>query len=185
MSRITVKPGERGLVRVFSLSMEPAVAKTLRANEPRKTEGAPGPIEAALGASGLDTEFVDVFPVSDVSEIGLNRYLEEGHGIAPAQLDPDRKKLAALDGWVLLVHSSAFGGTGATLNPAPELTLIGTYAEPGVDWSEQTRLTSAASRETAAPARKPRSEAAMSGRVALVALLVMFVLTGIVIWIAA
>lgn len=185
MSVIEIPQGERGVVRVFALSMEAGAARRLKANAAPEEAGAPTPIEAALGVTGIDANFVEVFPLKDISEIGLDGYLEEGSGIDPARLDPDRRKLAALEGWVLLVYSAAFGGRGATLDPAPELTLVGTYSEPGVDWSEQARLRSAATQGTAAPARKRTSDAAMSGRIAAIALLVMFLLTALVVWIAA
>jgi hypothetical protein len=191
MSKIEIPQGERGVVRVFALSMDPAEAKALRKNEGTDAEDR-SPIETALGASGLDTAKVEVFPLADVKEIGLQGYLEQGGGIERAQLDPDRRKLAALEGWVMVVYSSAFGGRGATLDPAPELTLVGTYTERGVDWSEKTKLSSAASEFTAPPedatasaAKKKPSDAAMSGRIALIALLVLFALTAVVVWIAS
>lgn len=185
MSTIEIKPGERGVVRVFTLSMDKNEAKALRENQPPEDCEGPTPIAAALGVSDLNTDFVEVFPLSDVAEIGLDGYLEDGNGIDPQQLDPDRRKLAALEGWVLLVYSGAFGGTGARLRPAPELTLVGTYSEPGIDWSDKTRLTTTSAEGTAAPARTKPSDAAMSGRVAMIALLVLFLLTALVVWIAA
>lgn len=184
MSEIEIPKGERGVVRVFALSLDEAAAKALKSHETTDTNR-DSPIEAALGAIGVNADFVEIFPLKDVAEIGLAAYLEEGNGIEPAQLDPDRQKLAALEGWVMLVYSAAFEGRGATLRPAPDLTLVGTYSEPGADWSDRTRLTSAAAEGTAAPARKELSKAAISGRVAAIVLLVLFVLTAVVVWIAA
>ena len=71
------------------------------------------------------------------------------------------------------------------IEPAPELALVGTYSEPGVDWRDQTRLATAAAEGTVAPARKTPSEAAISGRVAAIVLVVLFILTAVVVWIAA
>lgn len=185
MNVIDVPPGERGVVRVFALSMDDQDAKALRANEPPEGDGGPRPVEAALGVSDIDTDFVEVFALSDIREIGLDGYLEDGNGIEPAQLAPDRGKLTALEGWVMVVYSAAFGGKGAEVRPAPDLTLVGTYSEPGVDWSDRSRLTTAGAEGTVAPAETKPSDAAMSGRIAMIALLVMFLLTALVIWIAA
>ncbi len=185
MTSIVIPQGERGVVRVFALSLDADAAKALRENMPPEDDERPTPIEAALGATGINPDFVEVFPLADVAEIGLVGYLAEGNGIDPQQLEPDRRKLAGLEGWVLLVYSAAFAGRGATLKPAPELSLVGTYSEPGVDWTDRIDLKSDSAKRSAAPTRKPASDAAMSGRVAMIALLVMFLLTAVVIWIAA
>lgn len=174
---------ERGLVRVFALSMSQDEAQALRDNTPE--DGAPAPQAAALGLDTINADYIEVFPVSDLSEIGLTGYLVEGNGIDPDSLRGDRAKLDALDGWVMCVYSAAFGGRAVTLRPAPELTLIGTYAEPGVDWSDQQKLQSDAARGTTAAPKKAPSDAAMSGRIAMGALLVLVLLTALMIWVAA
>lgn len=182
---VEIAPHEHGVVRIFALSMTAEEARALHRNKP-PGDDAPTPIEAALGVTGIDPAHVAVFPLSDIEEIGLDRYLEEGSSIDPAQLDPDRRKLAALDGWVLVVHSAAFGGRGVTLTPTADLTLIGTYSEPGADWSDRRRLESPSARATGAPAaRKAPSDAAMSGRIATIVLLVLFGLTAVMVWISA
>ena len=126
MKGLSVAPNERGLIRVFALSLGPQDAKNLREDDARK--------KALLGAQSLDSDFTEVFPVSDLEGLGLVQYLIQGNGVAPETLEADRAKLAALDGWVLLVFSHAFGGVEQRLAPAPELTLIGSYPEEGTDW---------------------------------------------------
>ena len=181
---LTVSATERGIVRVFALSMDAAEAKALRDDVPESVD-ATGPQAAALGVAHLDSDFTELFAIKDIAEIGLTGYLEQGNGIDPAQLAPDRAKLEALDGWVFLVYSHAFGGKATTLKPKPELTLIGAYSEPGVDWSETKALSSDAAIGTVYPARKKPSDAAMSGRIATLALLVLFALTGLMVWVAS
>ncbi len=171
---ITIPAHEHGIVRVFALSMSEDEAKALRSDN--------GAQKAMLGASSLNSDFVEVFPMSDIAEIGLSQYLEQGNGIDPAQLAPDRAKLAALDGWVMIIYSNAFGGSAQTLAPHNTLTLIGTYAEPGVDWSPKQTLLSEAATTPASPKKKP-SDAAMSGRIATLALLVLFALTALMVWV--
>jgi hypothetical protein len=131
---LTVAPNERGVVRVFALSMTDGEAKTLRKNTPYNQSGMT-PQQAALGASFLDPDFVEVFPVKDLADLGLVGYLETGNEIDPDQLAPDKPKLNALEGWVLIAYSAAFGGVAQPLAPGIALKLIGTYSEPLTDWS--------------------------------------------------
>lgn len=174
---LQVTPHERGIVRVFALSLSAKEAEDLRDNATAQA--------ALLGVPTLDTRFTEVFPVADTAEIGLAGYLIDGNGIDPASIAPDRARLAALDGWVLLVYSSAFDGTAQTLSPARALTLIGTYAEPGTDWSDGQTLRSDSAKSQGGSTRKKPSDAAMSGRVAMAALLVITLLTILMVWIAA
>ena len=125
MTNITIPTGERGTTRVFSLSMPPAEARLLT-DDPAKQQ-------ALLGADGLNAAGVEVFPVSDLGEIGLAGYLREGVDAQEPDLTRDRAKLASLDGWVMLVHSLAFPDRGATLTPDAALTLIGTYRQSETD----------------------------------------------------
>jgi hypothetical protein len=174
---LTVAPNERGLVRVFALSMDEAEARALSNDATAQAK--------ALGQSDLNIAFVEVFALSDLDELGLAGYLIEGNGIDPASLEADRAKLKALSGWVLIAYSSAFPDAGTKLTPSAELTHIGTYAEPGVDWSATEKLVSKAATGTTAPARKKPSDAAMSGRVATLVLLVLFALVAVMVWVAS
>ncbi|NVO57889.1 hypothetical protein HW561_18990 [Rhodobacteraceae bacterium B1Z28] len=124
MSDLTVAPHEHGVVRLFALDMRPEEAKFLRE---------PGAIDQLLGVAGLDPEQIDIFPVSDLEDLGLFGYLNEGCGISEDQLDRDA--LQAIDGWVMVLRSAAFGGHAATLNPDPKLRLIGLYTEDATSWS--------------------------------------------------
>ncbi|MCX7558783.1 hypothetical protein OS190_04335 [Sulfitobacter sp. F26204] len=121
MTRIDIPTGEIGTTRVFSLSMPPAQARALR-NSPQAQS-------AILGVESLNTDGVEVFPLTDLGDIGLTGYLREGTDAREDDIKRDGGKLAALDGWVMLVHSVAFGGAGGSLTPDSALTLIGTYAQ--------------------------------------------------------
>lgn len=123
---LRVRPGEAGVVRLFALEMPPEQARFLR-------DGAAA--AQALGVEALDPAQVEVFPVADLDGLGLEGYLAEGFGIDAARLAPDRDRLRALSGWVMVVRSRAFAGKGAQLHPAPGIRPLGAYAEPGVDWS--------------------------------------------------
>jgi hypothetical protein len=186
MSRkITIPANEAGLVRVFSLSLTDEEAKTIKANE-----GTPSPQAQALGVADLDPAHVEVFALADLGDMSLADYLIEGAGALPKPLHADRSKLAALEGWVMVVYSSAFGDSAVEAHPAPVLTLIGTYPQEGLDLSAPIDLStpSALPREAESPeppAKKRPSDAAMSGRIAMLALLVAFFVVGLMIWVGS
>lgn len=173
---LIVQANERGRVRVFALSLTPQEARAL-ANDPAEQA-------KTLGLQTLDSTYVEIFPVADLDELGLVGYLIEGNGIDPDSLGKDRARLKALSGWVMVVYSRAFSEAALTLKTVPALTHIGTYTQPGVDWSSEQTLTSQAATTPSTPVKKPVSDAAMSGRIATLALLVLFALTAVMVWIS-
>ncbi len=124
MSDLTVAPHEHGLIRLFALDMRPEEAKFLRE---------PGAADQVLGVDGLDPDQIDIFPVSDLEDLGLYGYLHEGGGVSEDQLN--RKMLEAIEGWVMVVRSAAFGGHAAQLNPDPRLHLMGLFTEEATNWT--------------------------------------------------
>lgn len=174
---LAVPPNERGVIRVFALSMTEAEAKALRDD--------PAAISSALGAD-VDADHVEVFPVSDLEGVGLVGYLAEGNAVPMDQLTPDRAKLDKLGGWVLIVFSRAFGDAPTALTPASSLTLIGTYGEIRTDWRATEKVAADSAKPYSGPqdtGKKKPSDAAMSGRIATIALIVLGLLTYLMIWI--
>lgn len=172
-SPITVPARERGRVRVFSLSMSDTEAKALKTAHDAllRTIGSETP---------LDMDHVELFALKDLEGIGLMGYLNEGAGVPEADLVPDRCKLEQLEGWILVVFSLAFEDRAATLQPAPSVTLVGTYSETRTDVTSQQTLTSDAAEPYSAPTETPKkrpSDAAMSGRVATLVLIVLALFT--------
>ena len=188
---LDIAANETGLIRVFALSMSDEQAQALKVNS---TDGqaetdASALQDLALGGTKLNDAHIEVFPVADLGDLALPDYLIDGAGAKPEAIDTDRFKLSSLEGWVMLVYSSAFRGQKQTLTPAAQLTLVGTYPQVGIDWSPQIDLStpSALPQNDGTPKadlKKHPSNAAMSGRVAMVALLVMFLLVGLMVWIA-
>lgn len=164
MPTIEIPAGERGTTRVFSLSMPVVEAITLRGSATRQKN--------LLGAEDLAPEGIEVFALDDLGDLGLAGYLREGVDVPEDVLRRDRAKLAALEGWVLLVHSTAFMGAGATLSPQPPLTLIGTYAQTAPD-NTPVELTSQAAQPytgTPEPAPTPPAKTRASGSLVVVLL---------------
>ena len=98
---ITIPANERGVVRVFALSMTDIEASALKDN--------PKAVAGVLGTQALpNLEHIELFPVSDLDGVGLLAYLHDGAGVPQEQLTPDRVKLDRLGGWVMVVFSLAF-----------------------------------------------------------------------------
>lgn len=174
---IDIAASEIGVIRVFALSMTDIEAKALKEDADA--------IHATLGAE-VDIEQVELFPVSDLEGVGLVGYLMDGNAVPPEQLAPDRAKLDRVGGWVMIVFSRAFGGHALTLAPVSALTLIGTYGEARTDWRATETVTSEAAKPYSAPAKtkKKPSDAAMSGRVATIVLVLLGLLTWLMVWIS-
>ena len=124
MNDLAIAPHEHGVLRLFALDMRPQEAKFLRE---------PGAVDQVLGVQGLDPAQIDIFPVSDLEDLGLFGYLSEGCGVSEDQLD--RNMLQAIDGWVMALRSAAFLGRSATLSPDPRLRLIGLFTEEATNWT--------------------------------------------------
>ncbi len=122
---LTIPRHETGVTRVFSLSMSSQEALHLKDDV--------GLLAKALGAPPANESGVEVFPLADLGELGLAGYLQEGVDARPEDIARDKAKLSALDGWVLLLHSTAFSPAGATLAPVAALTLIGTYKQAAAE----------------------------------------------------
>jgi len=175
-----IRAGERGAVRLFRIDLpQEAVARFVE-NDPLKGRW---PLKEALGVEDINDTFVDVFAISDLDEMGLTGYMTEGLGVSEEEIAPHRERLDALEGHVVVVLSGAFKGLAVTLLPRPPLRWIGTFFEERAQVKFEPLPSDSA---TPAPAaKKAPSNAAMSGRVAMLALLIIFGITALMIWIAA
>lgn len=129
---LAIPAGERHTLRLFALDMaRPELDRLARpdaSNAAAQTDRA-ALLSALLGVPSLDPDFVEVFDTADLADIGLTGYLAEGGNIPDAQIAPDRGRLDAVKGPVLVLFSRAFQAQAVTLHPDPRLTLIGTYTE--------------------------------------------------------
>ncbi|GGO59316.1 hypothetical protein SAMN05444398_10977 [Roseovarius pacificus] len=175
--RIEIKPTEHGVVRVFTVDLTPDQVEAFNRRNGN------WPLQQALGAEALNPDHVELFPLSDLDELGLSGYLEQGHGIPVAELAGMRARLDGLAGHVLIVTSRAFDGQAQVLTPRAPLHLIASFNEETAPVSFDP-LPSEAARGTTGDKPGP-NDAAMSGRIASLALLVLFLLVAVVIWIAS
>ena len=144
---LRVPPGENGIVRVFSVTIEAGTVQALRA---------PGAIDTALGVSGLDPDYVVTFPVADLAGVGLATYLSDGCGIPEPVIAPERERLDAIEGAVIVVMSGAFQGQAVTLQPAAQMTLQGVFSETATDWSDNGPIETASALRGSGPRTAPR-----------------------------
>ncbi len=172
---------ERGVIRIFiaNLTTEQAASFTESPDE-----NTPAPINRALGVTYLDSDFVELFPLSNLEGVGLAGYLTEGLGVAAADVKPHASRLNAMSGHVLIVLSSAFGGHEATITPTAPLKWIGTYTEEGASVKFEPLPSDGAKGSQDAPIGKPpKSDARVGGMIAMYALIAMFAFVGLIIWV--
>lgn len=179
---------ERGLIRIYSIDLpaDTGPQDIARFAEPRHDTGddPDWPLKAALGVSYLDEDFVEVFDVAALDEIGLVGYLIAGSGVAEADVAPYSELLDGLSGPIAVVFSAAFGGFDATITPQPPLRYVAAFREESAAVTFKPLPDESAKRVETPSAKKKPSDAAMSGRVATIALLVMALLVWLMIWIA-
>ncbi|MEL7253493.1 MAG: hypothetical protein AAGL23_04915 [Pseudomonadota bacterium] len=174
---LDVKPGEHGVVRIFHLGYR--VSMELQHFE------AVDRLASALGVDSLKPEDVQIVDLSAVREMGLTTFLMEGYGVSGDEIAPHKDTLTALTGHIAILRSGAFGGTAVTLKPTDEARHIATLNEPRMSAPTAMPNYDSASGTAGDTPRKPVSDKAMSGRIAMYALLAIFAFTALIIWLAA
>ncbi|SLN21683.1 hypothetical protein [Roseisalinus antarcticus] len=172
MTTMDVPETERGHARIFAVEL---------AGEEAAAFDDPEIIARALGIEDLPHGQYEYFPVSNLDGLGLAGYLTEGLGIATESVRADRARLNAVRGHVLIVLSA--GVRGRTLRPVSPLRWIGTYAEP-VTIAPMEKLRSESAEGLIGDPKPRPSDAAMSGRIAMLALLVLLLLVILMVVIA-
>lgn len=170
---IHIPAGERGVIRLFALDMRPEQAAFLKE---------PGALAQVLGIEALDMDQVEVFPVSDLEDIGLTGYLTEGCGVPRAQVEEDSEMLEAQEGHVLLIRSRAFDGKETRLTPADQIKLIGTYGEHRTNWSAPPE-TAESAKPYSAPKLPPRAARSQARRIGAGLFAVVMLLIALLIWV--
>lgn len=175
MTTVTIPKGERGQIRLFAVNRPVEVmARDL------KTADKSAVIGDLLGFTPAD-DTAEIFPISDLTGVGLPRYLTDGYTVTDAQITRDRARLDALDGYVLLLFSSAFDGAETTLTIGPDLTLIGTYGEEQPAMTAAPLTADAAQPYSGVPTMTPQTPPRGRAGGAMI-LLAMLVAVGLILW---
>ncbi len=116
-----VAASEFGVVRVFTTDLEPEGDAAITAKNVHKVLG---------HDLDLIADKIEVFPAKVIAGLGLSAYLAEGYGIPEADLAGKAAALDALNGLIVLVPTSAFGGAAQHLDPKPGVRFIGAFREP-------------------------------------------------------
>ena len=169
---LTIPAHDHGQLRVFALDFAPPDALKLKT-----TEGLAGSFGVILNPA-----YVDVIDIAALGEMSLKDYVKQGYDF---DLDPaDTAALSELQGWVVIVMSRATAGAETTLDLTPGLrhvTTIGTQ----MTLNPQAPLESDAAKGVLTPpTKKPMSDARIGGMIATLALLVLFALVAVMIWVA-
>jgi hypothetical protein len=164
---------ENGRVRVFSMD---------------ETDGADRPMfsfQRAINATQMNAENVQRVDLADLGDMALSDFLIAGYDPDRATFDLLKDTLDALTGIVFVVRSSAFMDRPVTLTTTGDATLVATFYEQKTPVSFEN-LPSGGTKGPVegAPRKKKPSDAAMGGRVATIALLVMAALVWVMIEIA-
>ncbi|WP_342068967.1 hypothetical protein [Yoonia algicola] len=170
--KIEIPADDFGQIRVFATDI------TL---SPEVIEKTPRGLEHLFDAD-LNPDYIDIVRVSDLDGMALSTYIATGYDMAADLVD--KAAVDAITGYAILVLSRATGGIETTLTLAEGVTHVTTYS-PIARIVPQETLTSAASEGTLPPppAKAPKSDARMSGMVATYALLAMFALVALMIWV--
>ncbi|MDO9639850.1 MAG: hypothetical protein Q7J44_15030 [Pseudotabrizicola sp.] len=167
---LSIPPGPERCVWVFAIDPPDDQATAL----------ARGPLAEALGVDAVDPAHTELIDADTFTEYGLSRYLTEGQGIAEESLAADTATLDALRGPLLLVFRPALGQ--GQLSPRPPLRLIGRYDE--VPSPARTGMAAYDAEADILPVQTPKrpSDAAMSGRVATVVLILLAIFVTLFVW---
>lgn len=177
-----VSATEHGVIRVFMVNLSAEEAARFAENPDGAT---PAPVNRALGVDELDHAYVELVALNNLAGVGLAGYLVEGLGVAEADVAPYRSRLNGMSGHVLIVLSKAFGGRAATITPVAPLKWIGTYTEEGASVKFAPLPSKGAEGNVvSAPTKAPKSDARVGGMIAMYALIAMFALVGLMIWVA-
>lgn len=175
---LTVSANEFGLIRVFRLSdsLRDALGGTADM----------APLETALGAIIAQPADVQVVSPDALRDMGLSTFLAMAYGIDAGALAATPGLEDGPDAAVAILRSGAFGGAAVALNDSPDARLIATLQEDTPAAASLGGLQSqAAMGAISPPPGKPaKSDARIGGMVATLALLVLFALVGIMIWVA-
>lgn len=169
---VTIPANDHGQLRVFALDM--AAPQELR----DKTDAG---LAGVFGAV-LNSDYVDVLDVAALGDMDLISYIRQGYDLHPDEADTIA--LSGISGWAILVMSRATAEQEVTLTLSPGIHHVTTIGTP-MTLTAQTPLESESAKGVLTQTTKaPMSDGRIGGMVATLALLVLFALVGLMIWVA-
>jgi len=171
--KINVPAHEARVVRLFAIDLDARQIADFESSA----------VPSALGVRTLDADYIEVFHVSDLDGMGLAQYLTDGAGIPSEQVAQHHTVLSSLKGHVLLVMSAAFGGDAQTLQVKAPLRHVATLSEATTPIAFEP-LPDASAKGVTAQGKPVKSDARIGGMIATYALLFLFALVGLMIWVA-
>jgi hypothetical protein len=161
-------------LHIFALNEPVTMSHTNLTRQQGETPVLP-PLAAWLGAETLDTDAIELFPISELGGMALSDYVQLA--FTPEAMPREvQARLDALDGAVLLVPDDAMTGMAA---PGPQVTEIAKIRLAQADHDAHmppARLDTAA---TVTPGPAPEQERAPP--LALIALLVMLAFAAVIV----
>jgi hypothetical protein len=137
---------------------------------------------AVFGPVLLNSDYVDVVYPATLMEMTLPEYITQGYDLPVTdELAEDLRKITNP---AVLVMSAAFGGKEVTLDLPENVRIVTTLREkPAIKVIDPINSAGADGVLTPKPTKPPKSNARMSGMVAMYTLLAMFALVGLMIWV--
>ena len=130
-ARLTIPAEEHRTVRLFAVNLPEAQVTAMLRDTPPAPPGELPQVPAAatlLDWPALDTRHTELFAIRDLTGLGLTGYLTEGLGLDEAEIAADRPRLAALEGYVLIVLSHAFARAKIDAGKPGQIVLVGSLA---------------------------------------------------------
>ena len=169
---LTIPADDYGQIRVFATDADLPVDVI---------EKKPCGLEYLFEAD-LNPDFIDIVRIKDLGDMTLSAYIAEGYDMASDLVD--KASVNGITGHAILVLSRASGGIETTLTLADGLRHVSTYSSTAkIVAPEPLKSYAAAGTLDPNPTKPPKSNARMSGMVAMYALLAMFALVGLMIWV--
>ncbi|MFQ1699431.1 hypothetical protein ACJ5NV_02435 [Loktanella agnita] len=170
---IEIPRDDYGHIRVFQ------APEALSAEAQSKS---PEGLAELFGIDTLDPNYIDIIKIDDLSSMALTDYIAQGYDMhAEAH---DIPAVNGIEGWAILVMSRASRGRKMVLKPASGIRHVTTYVPNAqIKVSEPLRSPAADGIIGDPSGKPPKSDARIGGMVAMVALLLLFALVAVMVWV--
>lgn len=176
---MTLLSGTRDTVHLFAVDLPEDDLWAFVTADPDSGEL---PLRDALGVDHLDETQVEGAVTEDLVGIGLAGFMTEGIGVDEDLIAPDRARIDALTGSVVIVRGAAFDGASVALSPRPPLTHVGTWAMTPAASTMEPLESAAATGAVPPPAPPPPAPATPDRRPAwIIAGIALLILVAVVV----